>query len=394
MPVTHAGDGLSELLPSAGPITATSATPERSDTGQAANPDHVAAIDALRGVAALSILIYHTVLVPNPHLPVPYGTRSLFYAGGAGVQLFFVVSAFTLCLSWHARGRRAGRVVGFYVRRAFRILPLFYTMLAITLVADWYRGNPHRIKEVVANVLVLFNLVPGRASGIAPASWTIGVEVLFYWMFPLLASASRTVPRALVGTAVAVGVAWAFHVALWRSSVPAEFRADVFAYSLFLALPVFLAGFAAHAVFARGGLPRPWGPVATALGLAGAAALAYSGAFNSVAVYDWVTPAWVLLLLGLIASPNRLIVNPVTRFYGRISYSLYLCQFPVVIALIPAYRACYRLPGTVVPLLLCGGLSVVAMTPVAWLGYQIVEKPGMRLGSKLLRRRVAAREVG
>ena len=81
--------------------------------------------------------------------------------------MFFVVSAFTLSISWFSRkdGRRA--VQNFYIRRIFRIVPLFYALLLITLLRDWHKFHQvHSIKEVLLSLGMVFNLVPGRGFGI------------------------------------------------------------------------------------------------------------------------------------------------------------------------------------------------------------------------------------
>jgi peptidoglycan/LPS O-acetylase OafA/YrhL len=53
-------------------------------------------IDALRGLAALYVLLFHFVMIPQPKLYVPPAIRPLVLNGWSGVTLFFVISAFTL----------------------------------------------------------------------------------------------------------------------------------------------------------------------------------------------------------------------------------------------------------------------------------------------------------
>jgi peptidoglycan/LPS O-acetylase OafA/YrhL len=65
---------------------------------------------------------------------LPIGVRALADQGARGVQLFFVASAMTLCMSWHSRNDGA---LPFYIRRFFRIAPMYYLSIPLFL---WDRG--------------------------------------------------------------------------------------------------------------------------------------------------------------------------------------------------------------------------------------------------------------
>ena len=94
-------------------------------------------IDALRGIAALYVLVYHVALIPQPNLGVPSWAARYVLTGGTGVTLFFIVSAFCLCLSMRTHQDEPSPTMRFYVRRVFRIVPLFYLWLAASWVRDW-----------------------------------------------------------------------------------------------------------------------------------------------------------------------------------------------------------------------------------------------------------------
>jgi peptidoglycan/LPS O-acetylase OafA/YrhL len=89
-------------------------------------------VDSLRGLAALYIVVYHMALVPHPRLEAPHWAQAVVLSGGTAVTLFFVVSAFSLCHTMNAHAGELHAVRDFFIRRLFRIAPLFYAMLLFT----------------------------------------------------------------------------------------------------------------------------------------------------------------------------------------------------------------------------------------------------------------------
>jgi peptidoglycan/LPS O-acetylase OafA/YrhL len=87
-------------------------------------------IDALRGYAILGVIgIHASQSVPDLEWPL----RALADQGARGVQLFFVVSALTLMLSWKERD---DGVLPFYIRRVFRIGPMFWLAILFFALLD------------------------------------------------------------------------------------------------------------------------------------------------------------------------------------------------------------------------------------------------------------------
>ncbi len=372
-------------------ITATASTTDLEDTGQQSNSKHLSSVDALRGIAAIYVVFLHMTLLPSPQLRMPGWIRPFILSGGTGVALFFVISAFTLSISWFSRKNDPHRVRNFYLRRAFRILPLFYVLLAAMLLGNWHLWHKiPSVQELLLNVSMIFNLFPGKSTGIVWASWTIGVEMLFYLMFPLLinvASAPGRLVVCFIGTLV---LAVLFHVGVTHSHLSAIKKGEVLTTSLALHLPTFVLGIIAYAIFAS----RPFRQVRGRLagGLMIVVALIYYFMLsyhwfdlNSVGI-GWSAPAWTLLVLGLTITPVTPIVNVVTRFYGRISYSVYL-NHPIVVTLLkPTYARIYHhvsRPG--LAFVACGVVTLAILTPWAYITYRFVEETGIRFGSRVIK---------
>jgi peptidoglycan/LPS O-acetylase OafA/YrhL len=95
-------------------------------------PKHFQYIDALRGIAFLGVLTVHAALVAGR-----FHFDHLATLGNQGVQLFFMVSALTLFLSFGPRSKRENRsVLNFFIRRLFRIAPLLVWDIALLACPD------------------------------------------------------------------------------------------------------------------------------------------------------------------------------------------------------------------------------------------------------------------
>src|ERR1700750_1903647 len=96
---------------------------------------HLGQLDSLRGIAVLNVLLVHSVYWSDKRQLHPHAIAEALYAGQRGVQLFFLVSAFTLFLSFEKRRRELRPTLNFFIRRIFRITPMFWlaTILAMLL---------------------------------------------------------------------------------------------------------------------------------------------------------------------------------------------------------------------------------------------------------------------
>lgn len=89
-------------------------------------------IDSLRGIAALMVVVAHALSFGDTKL-FPVFPLSILGQGVRGVQLFYIISAFTLFYTFDLRKDENQAVFKFYLRRFFRIAPLFYTAIVINL---------------------------------------------------------------------------------------------------------------------------------------------------------------------------------------------------------------------------------------------------------------------
>lgn len=148
----------------------------------------VRTLDFLRGLAVLAVLSVHaSQIIPlaNPLL------NSFFTLGGLGVQLFFLVSAMTMCHMWHVRAGEADPVKKFYIRRFFRIAPLFWVAMLIYLLLNgvqpsYWAPNGIGAVQIFLTATFLHGFWPDSINSVVPGGWSIAVEMTFYAFFPFL----------------------------------------------------------------------------------------------------------------------------------------------------------------------------------------------------------------
>ena len=100
-------------------------------TGTLAN-NKLQYVDAIRGLAIMAVLLVHCGQHGTNHYPAPI-TQAIVN-GQMGVQLFFVMSAFTLFLSYvNRQGRERFAIRNFFIRRVFRIAPMYWLGIAYYL---------------------------------------------------------------------------------------------------------------------------------------------------------------------------------------------------------------------------------------------------------------------
>jgi peptidoglycan/LPS O-acetylase OafA/YrhL len=383
----------------------------RSMIGSGAKAGKLAYIDALRGIAALSVLVYHVYGAAGTttgwQYPLQVIPERLISLAIAGVPLFFIISAFTLYLSLDSRAEEEMWAIKFYLRRIFRIAPLFYLLLILVVLDDLiHLKGSLSWQEVLANFSFTFNLVPEYAKSLFSDGWTVGVEMLFYLVLPLVFLTANSIPRAallllavywlsqggrvLLGAVVGEGVMastnynfynifyWAYIFPLgilcyliYKSHLPRisrEYRAPVAAVMLSISLIIlfiFINNFRLNIWLSA--LYEPLGKLT---------------AWKSMS-----SIAFALMTLSLSLLPeNRLIVNSITRFYGTISYSLYLIHPFFVPPLKPLYGYLYSQIGSAdLCLFLCVLITLLIATPISLLTYHWIETPGIRLGKRILK---------
>lgn len=324
---------------------------------------HVSGLALLRGIAALSVSLFHFTGAVLPKLHVD-AAASLFANGWLGVEVFFVISGFVIPYSLLDKGYTVRKFFSYMAKRIIRINPPAYLALVL-VVAQWYLIDyviSHEIKytkdlsmmQVAHNVF--FTIPFSDYKWIVGIYWTLAIEFQFYVIIGLL-----------------------FNILFERVSI-LPFITVFLLLGLLQYLP-FPAGnsfFHFSALFAMGGISlyRRQHRISTftyVLLLLAFAILAYFEIGIAHAIAGLLT-AFAIQYVSL--------ENMATRFLGKISYSFYLthvlvgstCEF-VLVKFISTAPVANRLAMQAACLLVAIG--------VAYVFYLLVEQPFMRLASRI-----------
>ncbi len=324
-----------------------------------------------------------------------HAAPNLLGGGFVGVDVFFVISGFLITGLLYRELRRSGHISlpGFYVRRVRRILPAAALALAATFLLSAAVVSPLALPRVsgdgVAAALSVSNIRFALASGdyfaavTAPSPflqfWSLSVEEQFYLFWPALLLIVFRLGRGTRGVALTVAM-----VAL-GSLLLALVLTDVAASWAFYSLPtraweLALGGLLAIAALRPSGSPSHARLLAI-VGWIGLGAVLLAGiAFDDTLAYPGY---WALLptigAAAMIAGGHHrggaeiLLGSRPMRFFGRISYSLYLWHWPLLILPLIAYGDALSVGARV-------GLVTLAIL-VATLSTLFVEEP-IRRGSR------------
>lgn len=347
-------------------------------------------LDALRGLAAAYVVIYHMTLMPQPQLALPRWAEKFTLMGGTGVTLFFIVSAFSLYYTMPMREGSSKPTASFYLHRFFRVAPLFYFLILVSWIRDvWLFDVHHSASAVAASATFIFNLFPMRQEGFVWAGWTIGVEMIFYAVFPLIYAKVRDLHKAIAFIFVTLLFWYFIGLVLDYLVLPEGWRESILQWSTFKHFPIFATGIVLYYWFMDADRESPSarskGQAALSAGIFTYLALVQGWLPNILGnPYYFQAVAYGLLFAGLALFPWRLVVNRVTSFLGKVSYSVYLLHPTIVYLLIPVYRRIHEQQADLtVAFIACAGLTFLILLPLAWLAYRLIELPGIRLGKSL-----------
>ncbi len=166
----------------------------------ASSGNRLRSVDALRGAAAIGVVLYH-IVGPTPGVEAvglarlfALSSLTILSLGYVGVFLFFVISGFCIHLQW-ARAAAAGKsqeidFIRFWKRRLRRLYPPYLIALALYLTVAFLtsdvRFTPFYWWDTCLHLLMLHNLDARTAYSISGVFWTLAIEEQLYLAYFLL----------------------------------------------------------------------------------------------------------------------------------------------------------------------------------------------------------------
>ncbi len=363
-----------------------------------------AALDGLRGIAALMVFAIHVWIYQLPNTVVlrrDSWEKTLLFEGRVAFVMFFVLSGYLLYRAFARAALGDGEPVNvrsYLARRAARIAPAYYVALAGTLALLWAAGDVPGRRLVDAAQLPLFflfgqNYSPDTLLKLNAATWTLAVEVVFYLMLPVIGWLGLRWCRASVGRQVALLGGLAVAGLGWNAVDYAAGWGPVASHTAPSFLPYFACGMLVALLVeqrrARGAARL--GPRTSAALVAGAGGvLVLNGWWHATYPHDSVLMEVLAdsgaalafgaviasLVLGTGTGARWMGVRPLA-WMGEITYGFYLWHIPLLVAA----RGLGILPSGIVL-----GLAVlpvaIACGAASWYG---LERPIMRRAARLPR---------
>jgi peptidoglycan/LPS O-acetylase OafA/YrhL len=350
----------------------------------------IGSIDTLRGLGALSIIVFHLFFLAN--FSLPDGIIKRFATmGGAAVPLFFAISAFSMAYAYHHKLYAQDELRKYFIRRYLKIAPLFYFFLIVNMWVGWlFSGKKYEALDVFLSLTFLFPFIPGKHPSLVMAGWAIGIEWIFYAVFPILFLLTNNLLRSCIFFILSLLISvWMDNLAALFPGVP-----DNYFYMNFANHLVFFAtGFLAYQL-------RPlWlksteanSPRATAI-----SSLLFTLGWGLLFFYFYLrlqfpfdiimALTWCTWLTGAAIGFHRIVNNPVLQHIGKISYSVYLTH-PIVIVCFIKSGVYAFIKGHVASNSSAFIISCIAtitmVVAAANVSYIFLEMPAIRLGKRLL----------
>lgn len=287
-------------------------------------------IDGLRAVAVVSVLLYHADV-------------TALSGGFVGVDVFFVISGFliTSIVATEIRGDGFS-ILSFYARRARRILPALFAVIAATLAVGSVlllaTDFSDLVKSALSSVLFVSNVYLWKSSSYFASAadmkpllhtWSLAVEEQFYIFFPVFLALWMRRGRSAVG-ALSVILAASFALSAWAVHRYPE--------ATFFLLPTRAWELLVGSLLALGAVAPVTGRIAReAIAAAGLALIVVCAmTFDVQTAFPGVNALWPCLGAAMIihargSAVSRLLSTRPFVFVGLVSYSLYLWHWPLIV---------------------------------------------------------------
>jgi peptidoglycan/LPS O-acetylase OafA/YrhL len=302
--------------------------------------DRYSWVNALRGYAIVMVVLVHTSQV----FKVSNFIKIISDRCDLGVQLFFIMSSFTLFNSYSKRIVLEGDslVQNFFIRRFFRIAPYYYVAgLTYVFFKLFVKNNPINIKNLIANFTFTNGVYLPGINDIPPGGWSIGVEMLFYLFIPILYRYLNSLNRAIVAflalviCSILINHSYIAYTTAFLDCIWEDYNKWSLYFWLPNQLPVFVLGIVLYYINKKVILSYNFGQILLGISIVLFAVLSlisFSAEypfyfFKKEYIYGII---FVLFAVGLYTTNNKVLINSFIQKIGIVSFSVYLNHFLII----------------------------------------------------------------
>jgi peptidoglycan/LPS O-acetylase OafA/YrhL len=334
--------------------------------------EHIRAIDGLRGLGILLVLMHH------------FG---FFQPGWAGVDIFFVISGFLITRILLRTKDSSGYFANFYARRALRILPLYFFSLLLFFLVVFPIGarngwlSHYGTRDFVWYLFHLSNWWIGSGHMLpSPIShfWSLAIEEQFYFVWPLMVFILNR--KILIRATVAIALL-SFVCRAIAAAMHPETTGFIYFYTPFRLEPIALGSLAAIAADDQPLWTRFVSYRQTLLwtGFTLWITTIFLGNNRLICVFGFSgIGAVALAMLIEAATGHSAFDTPFFRHLGKYSYALYIIHYPIYLLASHEFRNCDRFWNPV--------LAAIVGIPVSYLlaraSWVLIESPFLGLKDK------------
>jgi peptidoglycan/LPS O-acetylase OafA/YrhL len=323
-------------------------------------------LDAMRGIAAMLVVLYHFNYKYVQYNP-DFGELPLLFGWGHhGVSLFFAISGFVISMTLE----RTQDVAAFARARFARLFPVYWAAMAVTMGVVALGGAAKLMvspSDALANATMVHYWFDIQS--IDGSYWSLSIELSFYLIMALV------LYLRLLKRLELVLMGWpALHILHWATGIFPIWAARMMALDY---IPLFAIGIIHYRYF-HGGMDwrraAAWHVALVAIvALSGSSAAIVAGA--TACLFWAMTNGWL-----------RFMVHPLLLWLGAISYPLYLIHQYVGYVLIDQFA------GLGLPLIAASGLALLCVVALAHVLHIGIEGPAQRVLNDVGRKRALSAE--
>lgn len=360
-------------------------------------------LEGLRGFAAAWVFLGHICILVQCDIPI-------LKSPGYGVDLFIILSGFLMTKNYIERQStepwdNINTIKNFWLRRFFRIAPLYYLLLCFAIyfgpeigqmrdvistfypntATDINRFNDQTIKNTLIHASFVFGLIPEYSFRTTLPDWSIGLEMQYYLVFPLimLVSLKSGLKKTLLAISFLATTLYFIFPTFYKSFPMASF--------ILLKLPIFIAGMLLYLAVRYNKTYLIILPIIAIL----FASITKLHIDKRQLILQIAMCVFIFYILrdseaatrfNLKEFVKKIFNNKISMWLGDVSYSVYLIHLLIVTPTIGIALESFDI-SHLHPIV---RFSIVALisTPIVYLlaniTYNFVEKPGMLFGRKFL----------